>query len=264
MLVDKQSELMSDLLFTVHQHGGDDVTWKPPIVFLTKHRKQVILYPQKADIENTLPSYEIRNLECSWKKISIWLHNFVFPPILPHSRHATQPGEGHVLYFIKYLSSLHRCSIVASICILKHALTGRKLCRNFHAEMSSSQSEERTMFFTHENNKTSNQNRERCSSTWEKNDTCNQKATEVCEFRAKISAFYRRLQLAAPSIFELLPRHSTNKDLLSHKVFAFEKWKRSRKLQLDWNIFFRWQYRWRNLKRDGKTIVEGEKQKKTY
>jgi len=26
MLVDKQSELMSDLLFTVHQHGGDDVT----------------------------------------------------------------------------------------------------------------------------------------------------------------------------------------------------------------------------------------------
>ena len=26
MLVDKQNELMSDLLFTVHQHGGDDVT----------------------------------------------------------------------------------------------------------------------------------------------------------------------------------------------------------------------------------------------
>ena len=26
MLVDKQSELMSDLLFSVHQHGGDDVT----------------------------------------------------------------------------------------------------------------------------------------------------------------------------------------------------------------------------------------------
>ena len=32
MLVDKQSEQMSDLLFTVHQHGGDDVTWKPPQV----------------------------------------------------------------------------------------------------------------------------------------------------------------------------------------------------------------------------------------
>ena len=26
MLVDKQNELMSDLLFTVHQHGSDDVT----------------------------------------------------------------------------------------------------------------------------------------------------------------------------------------------------------------------------------------------
>ena len=33
MLVDKQSELMSDLLFTVHQHGGDDVTWQPPISY---------------------------------------------------------------------------------------------------------------------------------------------------------------------------------------------------------------------------------------
>ena len=28
MLVDKQNELMSDLLFTVHQHGGDDVNVK--------------------------------------------------------------------------------------------------------------------------------------------------------------------------------------------------------------------------------------------
>ena len=31
MLEDKKNELMSNLLFTVHQHGGDDVTWKPPI-----------------------------------------------------------------------------------------------------------------------------------------------------------------------------------------------------------------------------------------
>ena len=35
MLVDKQNELMSDLLFTVHQHGSDDVTWKPPIAVLS-------------------------------------------------------------------------------------------------------------------------------------------------------------------------------------------------------------------------------------
>ena len=27
MLVDKQNELMSDLLFTVHQHGGDDTVF---------------------------------------------------------------------------------------------------------------------------------------------------------------------------------------------------------------------------------------------
>ena len=38
MLVDKQSELISDLLFTVHQHGGHDVTWKPPIAWkIDKH-----------------------------------------------------------------------------------------------------------------------------------------------------------------------------------------------------------------------------------
>ena len=41
MLVDKQNELMSDLLFTVHQHGGDDVTWKPPI----PAKAIFILYP---------------------------------------------------------------------------------------------------------------------------------------------------------------------------------------------------------------------------
>ena len=32
MLMEKQNDLMSNLLFTVHQHGGDDVTWKPPIL----------------------------------------------------------------------------------------------------------------------------------------------------------------------------------------------------------------------------------------
>ena len=34
MLVDKQNELMSDLLFTVNQHGVDDVTWKPHWIIL--------------------------------------------------------------------------------------------------------------------------------------------------------------------------------------------------------------------------------------
>ena len=44
------------------------------------------------------------------------------------------------------------------------------------------------MVFTREKNDTSNQNRERCFFTCEKNDT------EVCEFRAKIPAFYCSLQ----------------------------------------------------------------------
>ena len=48
-----------------------------------------------------------------------------------------------------------------------------KLRRNFHTQESSSQSGERTMFFTRENNDTSNQNRERRFLTWEKNDTFN-------------------------------------------------------------------------------------------
>ena len=41
MLVDKQNELMSDLLFTVYQYGGDDVRWKPPIA--TQMQLEVIL-----------------------------------------------------------------------------------------------------------------------------------------------------------------------------------------------------------------------------
>ena len=37
MLVNKQNELMSDLLFPVHQYGGDDVTWKPLIIELQEN-----------------------------------------------------------------------------------------------------------------------------------------------------------------------------------------------------------------------------------
>ena len=50
------------------------------------------------------------------------------------------------------------------------------------------------MVFTREKSDTSNQNRERCFFTCEKNDTSNQKPQEVCEFRAKIPAFYCSLQ----------------------------------------------------------------------
>ena len=86
---------------------------------------------------------------------------------------------------------------------------------NFHTQMSSSQTEERTMVFTRGNNDTSNKNRERCFSTCEKNDTSNQKPQRCMSFAPKFPPFifYRRLQLAAPlaapdtypvAIYELL------------------------------------------------------------
>ena len=50
------------------------------------------------------------------------------------------------------------------------------------------------MVFTREKNYTSNQNRERCFFTCEKNDTSSQRPQTVCEFRAKIPAFYCSLQ----------------------------------------------------------------------
>ena len=59
--------------------------------------------------------------------------------------------------------------------------------------MSSSQSEEQTMFFTRKKKK-----------EWYDQS----EATEVCEVRLKISAFYRHLLLAAPLLSELLRRHS--------------------------------------------------------
>ena len=64
-------------------------------------------------------------------------------------------------------------------------------------QMSSSQSEERTTVFTREKNDTSNKNRERCFFMCEKKRYVQSEAREVCEFRAKMSAFYRRLQIAA-------------------------------------------------------------------
>ena len=91
-------------------------------------------------------------------------------------------------------------------------------------------------YFSHVKKKieTSNHNRERSFfQLWEK-WYVQSKATEVCEFRAKIPAFYRLLKFAAPSLCELLRRYSTRKD---NKVefFFVEKWKTSRKL--DWNSF---------------------------
>ena len=60
---------------------------------------------------------------------------------------------------------------------------------NFRTQISSSQSEERTMVFTREKNDTSNQNRERCFFTCEKNDTSNQKPQRCVSFAPKCLPF---------------------------------------------------------------------------
>ena len=93
------------------------------ILFLIKHRKQIILYPQKAEIENTLPPHEIRNLEYRFDYV------FSFCPQY-YLMHVTQPSlkrifTEKVMYCTlsnTYRAFIDRCSIVASICILKHAL----------------------------------------------------------------------------------------------------------------------------------------------
>ena len=59
----------------------------------------------------------------------------------------------------------------------------------FRTQLSSSQSEERTMVFTREKTDTSNQNRERCFFTREKNDTSNQKSQRCVSFAPKFPPF---------------------------------------------------------------------------
>ena len=60
MLVDKERELMSNLLFTVHQHGGDDATWKPPIVrsrYYGRHATPLRRYTRMSWLHNLWRRY---------------------------------------------------------------------------------------------------------------------------------------------------------------------------------------------------------------
>ena len=57
------------------------------------------------------------------------------------------------------------------------------------------------MVFTRAKKDTSNQNRERCFLRWGKKCYVQSEATEVCEFRAKISAFSCTLQQRFPQIY---------------------------------------------------------------
>ena len=73
---------------------------------------------------------------------------------------------------------------------------------NFRTQISSSQSEERTMVFTRERNDTSNQNRERCFFTCEKNDTSNQKPQRCVSFAPKFPPFIAACSAASHTFNE--------------------------------------------------------------
>ena len=73
---------------------------------------------------------------------------------------------------------------------------------NFCTQISSSQSEERTMVFTREKNDTSNQNRERCFFTCEKNDTSNQKPQRCVSFAPKFPPFIAACSAASHTFNE--------------------------------------------------------------
>ena len=73
---------------------------------------------------------------------------------------------------------------------------------NFRTQISSNQSEERTMVFTREENDTSNQNRERCFFTCEKNDTSNQKPQRCVSFAPKFPPFIAACSAASHTFNE--------------------------------------------------------------
>ena len=84
--------------------------------------------------------------------------------------------------------------------------------------MSSSQSWERTLFFTLEKNDTSNQNRERFFFTYEKNDTSNQKSQRCVSFAPKFLPFIGACSALA---LRVLRRHSTRK--VNPYLFSLKK-----------------------------------------
>ena len=92
---------------------------------------------------------------------------------------------------------------------------------NFRTQISSSQSEERTMVFTREKNDTSNQNRERCFFTCEKNDTSNQKPQRCVSFAPKFPAFIAACSAASHTFNE---KSFTQRVFLAKKVKNIRKW----------------------------------------
>ena len=114
-------------------------------------------------------------------------------------------------------------AIIVSYYILTEIYSLKRYDVNFHTQISSSQSEEQTIHFKSEkekeknknikNNDTSNQNRERCFFTSEKNDTSHQKPQRRVGFAPKFPPFLRQCCLQCPRLIicELLGRHSGQK-----------------------------------------------------
>ena len=97
---------------------------------------------------------------------------------------------------------------------------------NFRTQISSSQSEERTMVFTREKNDTSNQNRERCFFTCEKNDTSNQKPQRCVSFAPKFPPFIAACSAAS---------HTFNEKSFTQRVCLAKKVKNIS--EIEWNSF---------------------------
>ena len=97
---------------------------------------------------------------------------------------------------------------------------------NFRTQISSSQSEERTMVFTCEKNDTSNQNRERCFFTCEKNDTSNQKPQRCVSFAPKFPPLIAACSAAS---------HTFNEKSFPQRVFLAKKVKNFS--EMEWNSF---------------------------
>ena len=102
MLVDKQSELMSDLLFTVHQHGGDDVTWKPPnskpdtSKYRWSREEITVSKLGTSQIPTSFPDCHMNTLSKSWEiphphGLTMTSNTIKIPHIAPH-----RPGVGGV------------------------------------------------------------------------------------------------------------------------------------------------------------------------
>ena len=96
---------------------------------------------------------------------------------------------------------------------------------NFRTQISSNQSEERTMVFTREKNDTSNQNRERCFFMCEKNDTSNQKPQKCVSF-APIPPVIAACSAASQTF---------NEKSFTQRVFLAKKVKNIS--EMEWNSF---------------------------